>query len=340
MRKRFVSKAATTGNTFLGEDALFSRTEGINNTALGFQTLYNNTGGYDNTAIGYGVLHENTSGFLNTGIGLNALYYNTRGHRNIAVGLGALEFNTTGSDNTAVGHQSLSANTIGKNNIAIGFEAGSSITTGDNNIDIGNVGLQDDRRTIRLGDSRHTATFIAGISGATVPGGVGVVIDASGHVGTLTSSERFKDRIRPMEKLSEAIFSIQPVTFRYKKDLDPDGTLQFGLVAEQVEKVNPDLVARDEQGQPYTVRYEAVNAMLLNEFLKEHRKVKKQQVAIKQLESRVGQYEDLRSTVAQQQKQIQLLTATLKEQVSQIQKMSAQVDVSSRRAPKVVLNNQ
>ena len=153
-----------------------------------------------------------------------------------------------------------------------------------------------------------------------------------------------------MDKASEAILALKPVTFRYKKELDPNGIPEFGLVAEDVEKVPADLVARDEQGKPYSVRYEAVNAMLLNEFLKEHRKVEEQQAAIKQLESRMAQYDDLRSTVAQQEKQIQFLTASLKEQVSQIQKMSAQLaaagpssgglDVSSHRPAQLVLNNQ
>src|SRR5205814_6573041 len=108
---------------------------------------------------------------------------------------------------------------------------------------------------------------------ATVPSGVGVIVGSNGQLGTVVSSARFKDAIQPMDKASEAILALKPVTFRYKKDLDPDGIPQFGLVAEDVQKINPDLVARDEQGKPYTVRYEAVNAMLLNEFLKEHQTV-------------------------------------------------------------------
>src|SRR5207245_7589035 len=164
----------------------------------------------------------------------------------------------------------------------------------------------------------HTHTLIAGISGATVAGGVGVIIDANGHLGTVVSSERFKDEVKPMDKASEAILGLQPVTFRYKKELDPKGIPQFGLVAEEVEKVNPALVARDDQGKPYTVRYEAVNAMLLNEFLKEHRKVE-------QLTK------DFESKLAEQQKQIEALTAGL-------QKVSAQVEVS-RLAPQTVVDN-
>ena len=135
----------------------------------------------------------------------------------------------------------------------------------------------------------QTDTFIAGISGVTVAGGVGVIIDSSGHLGTVVSSERFKDEIKPMDKASEAILALKPVTFRYKHELDPEGIPQFGLVAEQVEKVNPDLVARDEQGKLYTVRYEAVNAMLLNEFLKEHRKVEEQGRTLRELEVMIAE---------------------------------------------------
>src|SRR4029077_4301584 len=165
-----------------------------------------------------------------------------------------------------------------------------------------------------------------GISGATVAGGVGVIVDTKGHLGTVSSSARLKEAIKPMDKASEAILGLKPVTFRYKKELDPDGIPQFGLVAEQVEKVNPDLVARDEQGKPYTVRYEAVNAMLLNEFLKEHRKVEdqgrkelQQEATIPQLKSTVAQQQkDFQSALAQQQNEIKALTASLKEQASQI----------------------
>jgi hypothetical protein len=169
----------------------------------------------------------------------------------------------------------------------------------------------------RFTQAAHTqnGTFIAGIRGATVPGGVGVIVGSDGHLGTVTSSARFKEGIKPMDKASEAILALKPVTFRYKKELDPDGIPQFGLVAEQVEKVNPDLVARDEDGKVYTVRYEAVNAMLLNEFLKEHKKV-----------------EQLEGTIA-------TLAATVKEQAAQIQKVSAELEVS-KPAPKTVLNNQ
>ncbi len=186
-----------------------------------------------------------------------------------------------------------------------------------------------DANTIRIGKvGTQTATFIAGISGVTVASAVGVVIDLNGHLGTLTSSARFKEAIKPMDEASEAILALQPVTFRYKPELDPEGIPQFGLVAEQVEKVDPDLVARDAKGKVYTVRYEAVNAMLLNEFLKEHR-------TVQELKSTVAKQE---ATAAEQQKEIKALTATLKEQAVQIQKVGAQLEVG-KPAPQTVLNN-
>ena len=195
------------------------------------------------------------------------------------------------------------SNTTGAGNIALGYSAPVHLTTGSNNIDIGNAGLAGESGHIRIGVTGvQTKTFIAGISGASVlvtP----VVVNANGRLGVRPSSQRFKDEIQPMDKASEAILALKPVTFRYKKELDPEGIPQFGLVAEQVEKVNPDLVARDEQGKPYTVRYEAVNAMLLNEFLKEHAKPKEQR------------------TVEKLKKQVAVLTAGL-------QKLGAQLEMN------------
>jgi len=224
--------------------------------------------------------------------------------------------NTTGNNNTATGVSALNHNTTGSSNIALGFLAGDNLTTGSNNIEIGNAGVAGESKRIRIGTAgSQTKTFIAGISGVTVANGVGVIVGSNGQLGTVVSSERFKDAIKPMDKASEAILALKPVTFRYKKDLDPEGVPQFGLVAEEVEKVNPDLVARDDKGKVYTVRYEAVNAMLLNEFLKEHR------------------------TVQGQQKEIDALKAELKEQKALIQKVGAQMEVT-KPAPQVVNNNQ
>jgi hypothetical protein len=328
-------------NTATGALALNNNTIGSGNTATGASALLSNTAGFNNTANGDSALFSNTTGLGNTATGASALSSNTTGNYNTATGFGALSNNTTAIYNTAIGFQALQYNRTGNGNIALGYLAGSQLTTGSHNIDIGHRGVAGESRTIRIGrQGTQTTTVIAGINGATVAGGIAVLIDSHGRLGTTTSSARFKDKIKPMGKASEAILALEPVTFRYKHELDPEGIPQFGLVAEDVEKVNPDLVVRDEQGKPYTVRYEAVTAMLLNEFLKEHRKVEEQQAAIKQLESRVAQYEDLRSTVAQQERQIQFLTAGVKEQVSQIQKMSAQLEVSPRRTPQVVLNNQ
>jgi Chaperone of endosialidase len=184
----------------------------------------------------------------------------------------------------------------GSSNIAVGATAGTNLT-GSNNIDIGAPGVAGESGVIRIGkSSTATGTFIAGISGKTVASGVGVMINSSGQLGTVLSSARFKNDIKPMDNASEGLLKLKPVTFHYKEDIDPDGIPQFGLIAEQVEKVNPDLVARDEGGKVYTVRYDAVNAMLLNEFLKEHRKVEEQA-----------------TTIAKMKKQIEALTATVAE---------------------------
>jgi Chaperone of endosialidase len=189
--------------------------------------------------------------------------------------------NTTGNNNTASGVNALKNNTTGSRNIALGAGAGLNLTTGSNNIDIGNVGLAGEANKIRIGKiGTQTATFVAGIRGATLASGVAVIVGSNGQLGTITSSARFKEAIKPMDTASEAILALQPVTFRYKHELDPDGIPQFELVAEQVEKVNPDLVVRDEGGKVDTVRYDAVNAMLLNEFLKAHRQLQEQQTMI------------------------------------------------------------
>jgi hypothetical protein len=303
------------GNTASGVLALFNNTTGIFNTATGVDALFSNSAGYQNIASGNYALYSNTTGFDNTAIGTQALYSNTTGFDNTAIGAQA-GLNTTGSSNTAVGEQALRNTTSGSGNIALGVNAGMNLNTGSYNIDIGNPGAANKSNEIRIGTNGiHTNTFVAGISGVTVANGVGVIIDGRGHLGTVVSSARFKDSITPMAKASEAILSLKPVTFRYKHDLDPDGIPQFGLVAEDVEKVNRDLVARDEQGKPYTVRYEAVNAMLLNEFLKEHR------------------------TVQKQQREIDALKAELKEQRSLIHKVSAQLELS-KTVSQTIANNQ
>jgi uncharacterized coiled-coil protein SlyX len=320
----------TTGsnNTADGTQALNRNTTGINNTADGFQTLFFNTTGFENVATGLRALFANTTGFHNTADGFEALFSNTTGNHNTADGDIALLHNTTGNFNTASGAHTLLNNTTGSFNIALGVNAGDNLTIGNNNIDIGNRGVAGESATARIGTTGiQTRTFIAGVRGVAVAGST-VVVNAGGQLGVAASSERFKDEIQPMHKASEAILALQPVTFRYKKNIDPDRVPQFGLVAEEVAKVNPDLVARDANGEVYTVRYEAVNAMLLNEFLKEHRKVQEQDVMIAQVRSTAAKQE---ATIAQQQKQIEALTAGL-------QKVSAQIE-ASKAPPQMVVNN-
>jgi trimeric autotransporter adhesin len=316
-------------NTANGYAALADNTTGVGNTANGFFALSRNTTGGNNTATGALALVNNTS-FNNTANGAFALTSNTTGGSNTADGTNSLLNNTSGNSNVAAGDRALSANTTGSSNIALGAAAGINLTTGSNNIYIGNAGSgAGESAKIRIGTTgTQTRTFIAGISGVTVPAGVGVIVGTDGKLGTVVSSARFKAEIKPMDKASEAILSFKPVTFRYKKELDPDGIPQFGLVAEQVEKVNPALVARDADGKAYTVRYEAVNAMLLNEFLKEHRKVEEQQATIAQLKAADGKQEE----------KISALTELVKAQAAQIQKVSAQLELN-RPTPRIVVEN-
>jgi uncharacterized coiled-coil protein SlyX len=271
----------------------------------------------------------------NTAIGYEALEGNTTGGGNTAIGVSALENTAMGVNNTAVGHNALYHST-GSHKIALGTAAGNYLIAGSNNIDIGNPGINGDMGKIRIGtEGMHTGTFIAGISNVAVTGS-SVVVSSMGRLGVTMSSTRFKDEIKPMDKASEAILALQPVSFRYKHELDPDGTPQFGLVAEEVEKVNPDLVVRDQDRKAYIVRYEVVNAMLLNEFLKEHRKVEKHEATITQLESTAARQE---ANIAQQQKRMEAVIARLEEHAAQIQKVSAQLD-ASKTAPQIVLNKQ
>ena len=317
-------------NTASGDSALFYNTAGFNNAATGAGALFRNIDGTQNTANGCSALQDNTSGTDNTASGAFALLRNTVGNFNTGTGLSALEKNTEGDDNTANGFAALGSNMTGSLNTAMGSFAGYQID-GDYNICIGAgvEGNSGESNTIHIGDNLPddpgaSACFIGGISDQTAADGIAVFIDTNGKLGTLTSSSRFKDEIKPMGNVSDALFALKPVIFRYKKELDPAGTAQFGLVAEDVAKVNRDLVVHDKGGKPYSVRYDAINAMLLNEFLREHRKV-----------------EDLknhfRATVARQQEQIAALVATVKEQAEQIRKVSARLEATNA-APQVVEN--
>jgi hypothetical protein len=298
-----LSNAEGNFNTGLGAGALLANTAD-RNTATGAGSLLSNTTGEDNTANGAFALFTNTIGIFNTATGAFALLNNTTGVENTASGYRALSGNATGVGNTACGSQALVQST-GNNNTALGVHAGFNISTGSNNIHIGNVGAGNESATLRIGDNNQTRTFIAGINGVNQGSATAVFINTlTGQLGTTApaSSRRYKQEIKPMDTASEAVLALKPVSFHYKSDNTK--TLQFGLIAEDVADVNPDLVVRDENGEIYTVRYDAVNAMLLNEFLKEHRKNEEQE-----------------ATIARQQKQIDALTAGL-------EKVSAQLEES------------
>jgi hypothetical protein len=334
------SNTTGTSNTATGAKALQSNTSGISNTAHGTQALRSNTTGDGNTATGFAMLWKNTTGVFNTASGYAALSFNTSGFRNTTNGSEALESNGTGVDNTANGNQALSLNTSGSNNTADGSGAliqssiGSFNTavgvsalffsaTGNNNTALGYLAGHDvtsasDVTCIGasvLGANVSNSTWMGNVynvitqNGTTAP----VIASADGQLGTVASSERFNKDIAPMEKNSEAILLLRPVTFHYKSDAKE--TPQFGLIAEEVAKVSPALVLPDKEGKPYTVRYEAVNAMLLNEFLNEHRRVQERGAIIARL-----------------QKQIDALTAGL-------QKVSAQLGVN-KSAPQLAASHQ
>jgi hypothetical protein len=325
-------------DTANGFQALYFNISGSNNLANGYQALYSNTTGSNNMATGALALLNHTSGFYNMANGSNAMVHNITGSYNVAEGLNALRLNTTGNSNTAVGLSALLNNTTGSANLALGGSAGSALTTGSNNIDIGNVGVAAESNTIRIGKNQ-TRAFVAGVKNTVVSGGVAVYVSATGQLGTNPSSKRFKERIAAMEKESESILALRPVTFRYKEELDPKGTAQFGLIAEEVARVNPDLVARDDKGEIYSVRFEAVNAMLLNEFIKEHCQVEEQKTTISQLKSEMAlQRKDFESALTQQRQDIHVLTASLKEQALQIQKVSDLLAIN-KSAPRVFVNN-
>ena len=280
------------GNTAEGQTALLSRTTGGYNTAVGYLSLRSDTTGSLNTAVGAGALLANTAD-SNTATGAGALLSNTIGTQNTANGAFALFSNIAGVNNTANGYQALFNNTAGIHNIAVGFEAG-YFTTGSQNIAIGNTGIDGgagESHTIRIGTSgTHTATYIAGIAGQTVgTGGSTCYVDNAGKLGVYPSARRFETNVADMAGASEAILALRPVTFHYKPELDKSGIPQFGLIAEEVAAVNPDLVTHDAKGDIYTVRYEAVNVMLLNEFLKEHRRIEEQDRRIDQLTAQLKQ---------------------------------------------------
>ncbi len=362
-RCRGVPETALPGfNTVDGDHALFSNTTGIGNSAFGWYSLFANSDGAFNTGVGAGTLALNVGnqstgeGTQNTAVGAVALLLNSKGQGNTAVGASALlsndstgsglaSFNSAfgsgalknnnGSENTALGVDALFNNTIGSFNTAIGGGALDANTTGSGNTGIGlnaGVGIVTADNVTAIGAGVFAAdvsntTWIANIFGVTTINTTTapVIVSQDGQLGTISSSARFKKDIADMGKSSEAILSLRPVTFHYKSDAN--AVAQFGLIAEEVEKVDPDLIIRDKEGKPYSVRYEAVNAMLLNEFLKAHKKVEQQ----------AQQIQEQRTTIGELKKDIGLLTAQLKEQAVQIQKVNAQLEMQ-KAGPKVANN--
>ena len=309
------------GETASGSGALLFNFGGSQDTANGYDALhgFSETSPYfgaNNTATGYRTLFEPMEGINNTGSGLQALFLNYNGSQNTATGEEALYSNVNGNNNVADGASALlGVNNGASGNIGVGYSAGINLTAGSNNIDIGNAGVASESNNIRIGTSgTQTATFVAGIRGVVVTGGQAVVVNTSGQLGVIGSSARFKEAIQPMGEKSEAILALRPVSFRYKKALDPKAESQFGLIAEEVAKVDRDLIVTDENGKPFSVRYEEVNAMLLNEFLKEYRQVEQQETKI-----------------AQRQAEITALQTGVKAQAVQIQKVSEQVSSGPAR---------
>ena len=355
----------TTGdfNMAIGTEAL-NQNLATFNLAIGFRVAFQNTTGNHLTGIGAAAMRNNTTGGFNTAVGADALRENTSTELNVAVGdsalssfngtaatdgantaLGSIALNalTSGQENVVVGRRALEFATSGSNNVVVGWRAGDGLDTGDGNTFIGDQAGRNEGPDVSnviclgtLGDTQAAGQttdnrcYIGHIVGVTTGGpapSVPVVIDQDGQLGTVVSSRRFKKDIKPMDETSEAILKFKPVTFHYNNKDKNDATPEFGLIAEDVEQVNRDLVVYGKDGKVLSVRYDAVNAMLLNEFLKEHKKVEEQQASIA----------DLKSTVASQQQAMQVFTAQLQEQATQIQKVSAQLE-ASKPAPKVVAN--
>jgi len=311
------------GNTAFGAAALLNNTIGLDNTAIGAAALLSNAEGTGNTATGFQALYSNTDGVANTANGTLALHGNTIGEFNTASGDGALFSNTEGFGNTANGGSALLSNTTGNNNTALGYNAGFNVTgTGNVCIGEGVLGVAGEFNTTWIRNIHNTVQPVVG----TDPDNV--TVNSAGRLGRGdVSSRRYKHDIKPMDSASEAILALKPVTFRYNKEYDATQTLAFGLIAEDVAQVYPDLVGRNPHGQPESVRYEQINAMLLNEFLKEHRKVQELEVTIADAKSSVAKQEAI---IAHQQKQIDALTEGL-------QKVSAQLE-ASKPAPQIVNN--
>jgi uncharacterized coiled-coil protein SlyX len=335
------SSGAGVENTATGAGALLSNTTGESNTASGAFALFSNSSGAVNTATGADALLNNTIGFANTASGGAALFSNSIGNNNTATGFSALSANVIGDGNTAIGRSALTV-TTGSGNTALGANAGSALTMGSFNIDIGVdvIGVAGESSTIRIGANLDdtqgaSACHIGGIYNQVVDPATAssMAIDATGKLGTAVSSRRFKHDIKPMDKASEAILALKPVTFHYKSDAK--NTPCFGLIAEEVAGVNPNLVVRNKNGEIWSVRYDQINAMLLNEFLKEHKKAQEQQTTIEQLKSNAAKQE---ATISELKKDLQIVVARLKDQDSKIQSVSAKVEMNKRSLHVVATN--
>jgi hypothetical protein len=337
---RALANTTALGNSAFGFQALSSNTEGISNTAVGQLALFNNTQGGSNAAFSAGALSANTIGDGNTAIGFVALGTNVDGSDNAALGYGALDNNiggnsntaagafalqdnTTGNNNTAVGDGALLHNTAGNQNVALGFAAGENATTGDNNVYIGALmeGV--------AAEANHT--YIRNINTTSVSGGGTDTVTvnlATGLIGHLSSSQRYKEEIKPMDAASEALYQLKPVSYRYKKDIDSTQSPAFGLIAEEVAAVSSALVACNSEGQPESVHYEMVNAMLLNEFLKEHKTVQELKSTVLGQQSIIAQQrQTFEHRLAEQEKQIKALTTI-------VEKVNAQLAMNNS-APRV-----
>jgi endosialidase-like protein len=282
----YAAAGAGARNTFLGLSAGNFTMTGEDNTGLGYLALAFNNSGASNTAVGSSALADNFMGSYNTAVGQAALRFNDSGNFNTGVGLTALALNTAGGQNTGIGYGAL-VSTTGSTNIALGYGAGTNLSTGSNNICIGNAGVVGESNTLRIGSGVQTATFVAGISGQTSPGGVPVGVNSAGKLGTTASSRRFKEGIRDIGAESDGLMRLRPVVFRYKRDLDPTGLVQYGLIAEEVAEVYPDLVAYGKDGQPEAVRYHLINPLLLNEVQKQHRMIEELGARLANLEGRL-----------------------------------------------------
>jgi len=322
------SNTSGASNTASGVNALRTNTTGDNNTALGFNALFNNDTGGGNTAVGRSALSDNTTGIGNTATGESALSGTTTGDRNVAVGGDALLSNTAGSFNVAAGFNALGDNKAGRSNVGVGPQALSSNIGGSSNTAVGALaGINS------TGDANvYVGAGMIGVAGennttrikniySSVASGRAVYVNSDNKIGTLSSSRRYKEEIKPMDKTSETLFALKPVTFRYKKEVDSERALSFGLIAEEVAEISPALITRDEKGNPQSVRYEAVNAMLLNEFLKEHKAFVEEQ----------GKVQEQGATIARLEQQVAALSAGL-------QKVSAQLELS-KSAPQTVVEN-